>query len=78
MSKDPFLLILGQSEDYPVEVESSTEPSPASSTASTWVNLDSDSSQQGGSGKVRSSAQSSDMQEKIKQLEKTGLPSRHS
>ena len=71
VSKDPFLLIPGQSEDYPVEVESSREPCPASSAASTWVNLDSDSSQQEGSSEVRSSAKPTDMQAKIKQLEKT-------
>ena len=49
VSDDPFLLIPGQSQDYPVEIASSRETSSADSTASSWINLDSGSSKQGGS-----------------------------
>ena len=65
------MLIPGQSQDYPVETESSRETSPAGSTASTWVNLDSDSSRQEGSGDNGFASKPADMQAKIKQLEKT-------
>ena len=65
------MLIPGQSQDYPVEIESSRETSPAGSTPSTWVNFDSDSSRQEGLGDNTSVSKPAEMQEKIKQLEKT-------
>ena len=71
VSKDPFLLILGQSQDYPVQIESSRETSTASSTASTWVNLDSDVSRQEWLGNGGSASHPTDLQAKNKQLEKT-------
>ena len=64
---DPFLLIPGQSADYPVEIPSSWEPSPADSSASSWINLVSDSSRPSGSGREKVS-QETLFQEKLKSL----------
>ena len=69
VSEDPFLLIRGQSQDYLVEITSSRETSPAGSKASPWINLDSDSSEKGGSGSNVS--QNISMQEKLRHLEKS-------
>ena len=71
VSDEPFLLILGQSQDFPVEIASSRETSPVGSAASTWVNLDSDFSQQEVSGSNGADSKSADMQAKNRQLEKT-------
>ena len=71
VSDDPSLLVPGQSQDYSMEIVSSRKTSPAGSMASSWVNLDSDSSKQGGSGSNGSHTKAVDMQAKIRQLEKT-------
>ena len=68
VSEDPFLLVPGKSQDYPVEIIFSRETSPAGSTASTWVNLDSNSSRQERSGNNGSVSKPAEMQAKIKQL----------
>ena len=49
---DPFLLIPGQSAEFPVEIPSSRGTAPVDSSSS-WVNLNLDSSRPSGSGVVQ-------------------------
>ena len=66
---DPFLLILGQSAEVPIEIPSSRKPSPVGSSSLSWVNLDSDSPRPSRSGVVQVPQEAS-IQEKLKTLER--------
>ena len=69
VSDDPFPLILGLSEDYPVEINSFRKLSPVEPSTSSWVNLDSNS-RPSRSGREGISKEVS-VQEKLRALEQT-------
>ena len=70
VADNPFHLIPRQSEDFPVCVDSSRDPSPVDSSSSSWVELSSRGARSGRSGDEDSTGTSS-IREKIRSLKRT-------
>ena len=70
VADNPFHMIPGQLEDFPVCVESSQDPSPVDSSSSSWVELSSRGAKSGHSGDEDSTG-TSGVWEKIRTLERT-------